>query len=243
MIMPYFLSGNNLSNNQAVTIAGEEARHILLSFRVRKGEKIKIQGPDEKRYLTEVVDVGKNQLIVKVLERLSVPIEPKISTTLFQSAVSEKALDFIFQKGTELGLSRIILFNSKNTATKLSKEVFKRKEERWQKILQEAAKQCERVRPPVLEFGGDVAQILEKASHLNQVFLTDPSGNNLKSAIPNLKSPKSIGLVVGPEGGFASEEVARFKSSPNCTAISLGPILLRAETAALAAASLITNLF
>ena len=241
--MPYFLSATNLLKNQETTIAGEEARHILLSFRAKKGEKIKVQGPDEKRYWAEIKEIDKNLLKVLVLDQIQTPVEPKVSITLFQSVVSEKALDFIFQKGTELGLKQIVLFNSAKTATKLSRDGFVKKQERWQKILQEAAKQCERVRPPVLEFGGDVAQILEKASHLNQVFLTDPSGNNLKSAIPNLKSPKSIGLVVGPEGGFSSEEVARFKSSPNCTAISLGPILLRAETAALAAASLITNLF
>ena len=230
-IMPYFLSNKNLTLNREVEIAGEEARHILLAHRIKKGEKIKLQGPNQERYLVEIVDIGRNSLTIKPLEQITVPVEPSTVITLFQSVVSEKALDFIFQKGTELGLNKIVLFNSKNTATKLSSDGFKKKQERWNKILIEAAKQCERVKWPELEFVQDVSGVLLKARDYDKMFLADIGGEKLQTTHYKLQT---LALIIGPEGGFTPDEVSQFKLLPNVQAISFGPILLRAETAALA---------
>lgn len=236
--MPYFLSDENLAQGKIVSVVGEEARHILLAHRKKKGEKVKLQGPDGKRYGAEIVEINRNILKLKVLEQAPVPAEPKISITLFQSVVSEKALDFIFQKGTELGLNKIVLFNSANTATKLSADQFKKKQERWNKILTEAAKQCERAKYPGLEFVLDVKQAVVKMEVLDKVFLTDISGQKL-----NVKGQMSnVAVIIGPEGGFTDQEMQTFKTLPNLKIISLGPILLRAETAALASIAIIQNL-
>ena len=236
--MPYFFSNENLFLGGSHQIDGEEARHILLSHRVKICEKLKLQGPDGKRFLSEVVSAGKKDLMVKALEQLEVPEEPKIKITLFQSVVSEKALDFIFQKGTELGLSSIVLFNSANTATKFTRDIFAKKEERWNKILEESAKQCERSVWPSLQFAFDMNQVLETVKSLDEVFLTDISGQRLKTTNNKLQT---AGLIIGPEGGFTKEEVSEFKKIPNVEPVSLGPILLRAETAALATTAIILN--
>lgn len=236
--MPYFLSDKNLVLNQEVEISGEEARHILFAQRVRTGEKIKLQGPDGKRFLSQVSSADKKSLKVLPVESIAVPAEPSTQITLFQSAVSEKALDFIFQKGTELGLSKIILFNSKNTATKLSFETFKKKQERWNKILVESAKQCERVKWPELEFVSDIEGMLQKAGACDKILLMDISGNKLSTLTP---VPSTLAILVGPEGGLTEEEIKKFKTLPNLQAISLGPVLLRAETAALASVVIVRN--
>src|SRR5258708_49307 len=154
--MAYFLSDKNLQTDQSFAVEGEEARHILLSHRVKKGERIKLQGPNNKRFLCEVTDARKDRLAVKVLQAVFVPAEPSLKLSLFQAKISENALDFILQKSTELGVSRIVLFNSANVATKLSKDQYDGKSERWNKILWEAAKQCERIGPPGLEFVSDM---------------------------------------------------------------------------------------
>lgn len=236
--MPYFFSQENLAVGQKVTITDDEARHLLLSHRVKKGEKIKFQDPNGQRFLTQVLTLAKKQLEIEVLEKILVPQEPMVEVALFQSVVSEKALDFIFQKGTELGLSKIILFNSANTAVKLSLENFEKKRDRWNKIIIEAAKQCERAKWPTLYFLNDISQVAKKAVELDKVFLTDISGGDLKL---NLGATK-VGLIVGPEGGFNNQEILDFKSISNLQSITLGPVLLRAETAALAALSQIRPL-
>lgn len=241
--MSYFLSSQILNLNSEVSLQGEEARHILLARRMKKGESFNLQGVDEKRYRVEIIDINKNSLKLKVIESLSVPAEPALKITLFQSYVSEKALDFIFQKGTELGAFKIVLFNSQNTAAKLSKESFVKKQERWNKILWEAAKQSDRVHPPVLEFIDSLDSVLKIFPSFDKVFLFDVSGDNLKLKISNLKLlTNEVGLVIGPEGGFVQEEIEKITKLPNSTLISLGPILLRAETAALASLSIVKNL-
>jgi len=236
--MPYFLSEENLSLGQTVEITGEEGRHILLAHRAKKGERIKLQGPDGKRYLSEIVNAGKNFLSAKAIEQIKMPEEPSVAVTLLQSVVNEKALDFIFQKGTELGLSKIILFNSANTAKKLSCDDFKNKQQRWLKILAEAAKQCERAKWPALEFLPDVKAVLPAMQAFGIVYLMDIDGEKPKSIAGN---DSGIALIVGPEGGFTAHEVARFRGFANVKSLSLGPILLRAETAALASIAILNS--
>ncbi len=237
--MPYFFSHEDLTLGREVEIAGQEARHILLAHRSKKGEKIKLQGPNGRRYLAEIISTTKTALSVKALGEIHPPPEPLVYFTLFQSVVNEKALDFIFQKGTELGLGKVVLFNSANTATKLSDDSFQRKQERWNKILIEAAKQCERAKWPSLEFVPNVNQALLAMEGLDKVFLTDVSGDKLKA---NSSKLNTAGIIVGPEGGLATDEISRFKSLSNLQTISLGPILLRAETAALASLVVLQNI-
>lgn len=237
--MPYFFSKNNLSQDDIVEISGEEARHILLAHRSKKGERVKLQGPDKKRFIGEILDIQKGLLKLLVVEELSVPKEPKILTNLFQAVVSEKSLDFIFQKGTELGLEKIILFNSQNTAVKLTKEKFEAKKSRWEKIIQESAKQCERAVWPRLEFCVDLTTAQKEMAKYNQVFIADLKGKKLKALSPDAVM---VALVVGPEGGFAKTELEQMEKLLNYEKINLGPVLLRAETASLAGVAIIHNL-
>ncbi len=236
--MSYFLTNQTLKQGSVIELAGEEARHILLARRMKKGERFNLQGKDEKRYLVDIVDIDRYSLKLKVINEIETPPEPKVKITLFQSYVNEKALDFIFQKSTELGAHKIVLFNSQNTATKLTEEIFKKKYERWNKILWEAAKQSDRIHPPGLEYLRSVDDVIKSSKEYGQLFLCDIDGEKLKFNTQNLKS---VALVIGPEGGLTPQEIEKFKSLPNCVPITLGPILLRAETAALASLAIIKN--
>jgi 16S rRNA (uracil1498-N3)-methyltransferase len=249
----YFLTDQKLAEGASVELSGDEARHILLARRMKKGEKFNLQGKDEKRYLVNIIEIERNSLKVKVISEIKTPPEQKVKITLFQSFVNEKALDFIFQKSTELGAHKIILFNSQNTATKLAEELFKKKHDRWQKILWEAAKQSDRVHPPGLEYLKSVDDVIKSSKEYGQLFLCDIAGQSPKNLVNldqsfsarggSASGGKSYGIIVGPEGGFTAEEVEGFKILPNCVPITLGPILLRAETATLASLSIISNLY
>lgn len=235
--MPYFLTSEELAEQKEFELSGEEARHVLLSHRVRSGQQVKVQDPLGNRFMCEVLKAGKRALNLKTLQRLKTPEEPGVRIALFQSAVSEKALEFILQKSTELGAQEVVLFNSSRTALRLMPEKFNAKLSRYEKIVWEAAKQCERVRPPKLTFVASESEMQTALKALETVLLLDPHG---KAFEPHTgQNTRSIGIVVGPEGGFTEVEVQKFATLPNSKVLSLGPILLRAETAALAALSLV----
>jgi 16S rRNA (uracil1498-N3)-methyltransferase len=236
--MPYFFAEQNLSTGLVAEIRNEEARHILLSHRVKKGEKIKLQGPDGKRFLGEVSEIKKNSVKLKILEGLLMSKEPESAIVLFQSVIAEKALDFVFRKSTELGAVKIVLFNSEYTAVKLSGEQFKKKQTRWNKILKEAAKQSERASWPVLEYAENFDAIIKTARSLGKVFLMDIGGKKIQNPSP---VAQALALIVGPEGGFSEGELAKLRTLKNLETVAVGTNVLRAETAALAGVAIIRH--
>lgn len=236
--MSYFLSNKNLKDGENCEITGPEAAHILLARRVKIGEKIKLQGPDQKRFLAEVVSFSKKSLFVKVLEELALPKEPVLHITLFQALIAENALDNILQKSTELGVAKVVLFNAKNTPAHLSDKVEK-KLERWQKIALEAAKQSDRAKPAGIVF---TSKLNEELKQLDKVFLLE---KNSEKAFRNYSKEKfeNLGLLVGPEGGFTDEEVKNFEGLKNVLSVKLGPRILRADTAATTAVSIVQSMY
>lgn len=239
--MSYFLSAENLEANKQFEISGDEARHILFARRIKVGEKIVLQGPDENRFLADVVSFTKKSIIVKAIESVEAPKEPEVKIVLFQSLISENALDSILQKSTELGVAQIVLFNSRNTPTHLADKV-EAKLNRWKKILQEAAKQSNRLRTPVISFIEKLPGVLVEAENLDKVFLLEKTADK---TFQNSKDDKykSIGILVGPEGAFTVEELESFSSLKNLQKIRLGPRVLRADTAAISAAAIVQSLW
>ncbi len=237
--MSYFLSKQTLKIGQTAEIAGAEARHILKSRRVSIGEQITLQDPDGERFLAEVVTADKNSLTVKPIQKNIAPPEPELSITLFQAAVKEKSLDNILQKTTELGVARLTIWNAAHSPEKITPK-FKQKISRWQKIIDEACKQSDRERGPELALLPDFTALLSEAKILDMLIVLDANGTDtLEFIIPS----KTIGLVIGPEGGLDNNELARFREMPNARIIKFGPRVLRADTAAIAAVSIIQNRF
>jgi 16S rRNA (uracil1498-N3)-methyltransferase len=150
----------------------------------------------------------------------------------------ETALDWILQKSTELGVSKIILFNSERTAVKLGQSKISQKQIRWNKIILEAVKQSDRVSPPELEFYENIETALLKIQELEKLFLLDLAGSKLTASS---SVPKNIGLIVGPEGGFSELEKASLKQIKNLEVLKLSENTLRAETASVAGLALILN--
>jgi 16S rRNA (uracil1498-N3)-methyltransferase len=240
--MPYFLSDKKLVLNQPVEIEGEEARHILLSHRAKAGDRVVMQDIEGGRFEVEVVSPAKKKLTVKPLKSVAVPKEPDKSLVLFQSWVSEKVLDLILQKSVELGVTEVVLFNSQNTATKMAREKFELKIKRWQKLMWEAAKQCGRGKIPQLGYSTDVESLEPKLEQLDRIFLADIEGKEFKEVILLANQTGALGCIVGPEGGFSQEELIRLKNHAAIVPVRLSQYTLRAETAALAALSLLSVL-
>lgn len=238
--MPYFLSSDNLKIGQHTTLAGEEASHLLLARRLKVGERVKLQDPNQQRFLCQVIEIKKREITLLVEKTLQTPLEPNLVIVLYQAVVGQAALDWIFQKSTELQAYKVVLFNSQNTANHLTPQKFQEKNERWKKILWEAAKQCERVRPPNLGFVSGEEEVIKQLKDYDKVVVLDPNSRTRFKDINFLKV-KKVAVVVGPEGGFTFEETQKFLNLKNSVSVNLGPVLLKAETAALAGLVLVAN--
>lgn len=241
--MSYFLYPEKLSKGKIFDITGKEARHISLSRRIRVAEKILLQDNEGKRFRGQVVEVSKNNIKIEIEEEIKTPDEPKIEITLFQPLIKEKALDFIIQKTTELGLKNLIIFPSLNSPIDTNK--IEKRLDRWNKISEEAAKQSGRVTGLNIKFLNDIDQAILLASTTERVFILDQKGNGgfLDFYKKDKKAFKNISVFLGPEGGLNENEVTKITSLKNCLKIKMGPRTLRADTAALSSVAIIGSIW
>lgn len=220
--MSLFISKNPLKLKNPTQITGEEALHMLTSRRIKVGEEVKMQDEEGNRFLCQVTEVSKKTLTVLPIDPLPTPLIAKTPITLYQSYIAEQALDFVLQKATELNIAHIVIFKADNSPT--SPKDIDKKLVRWNKIILESSKQCERANLPTLTFTHSLEEAI-KLHKPEKLFLLDQSGNKIKLS----KDIKSAGVIVGPEGGLTHVEISKIKADK----VSLGPLVLRSETAAL----------
>ena len=238
--MTYFLSGCPLAVGEVFEWSGAEAHHAVGSRRIRPGEELSLQDPQGRRFRAALEGQSRKSLTVRVLAPEAVPPLPGCRVTLLQGAVKAKAAGEIVQKITELGVARLAFFPAERSTVSPRELESGKTQTRWERIAWEACKQCGRQFPPELTVAGGLAEALA---------LTDPAAANWMfhpgeaSAVPVLPAakgtpaPASARLLVGPEGGWTAEEV-RQAAGAGFRPVGLGGMILRAETAAVAACSL-----
>ena len=224
-----------LEEGQRFELAGEEALHLLGSRRVRIGEEVEVQDPTGRRFLAAVQAKERKSLELLSLKELVPPAEPNFQIWLHQAMVKEKALDLILQKSVELGAAGVFLFETEHSQPLPQGNERTHRLERWHKILWEACKQSGRLRPPVLT--------LSAVSPLERVFdqpafVFDPYRPPTSLQGLTLEA-QGVHLILGPEAGFEPHELESFTGG----FLGLGPRILRAETAALAALTLFGGRF
>ncbi|MCG8336816.1 MAG: 16S rRNA (uracil(1498)-N(3))-methyltransferase [Proteobacteria bacterium] len=233
--MSYFIFEDVININQQFTLAGEEARHLLSSRRIQLGELIEIQDKDFRRFHASVESISKRDLELLPFKELETVPESPLKINLFQALIKEKNLELILQKTTELGISNINLFPSA-FSQRLKKDPQKQLQ-RWKKICVEACKQSGRTKPPELSY-------LESFDKLTDLLASLPgdiptlifdTGNHI-THLGDIKIPTGkINLLIGPEGGWQRGEIEIETMLP----INLGSRILRAETAAISAVTLL----
>ncbi len=229
--MSYFLTTESLQLDTPSVLEGEEAKHLLLSRRIKVGEKIEVQDSQRARFLCTVEKLSKKSLGFIPIQKLAAPKEYATHITLCQALIAEQALDIIIQKSTELGVHEIIIF----TADRSPFTVRPEKIARWEKIATEAAKQCGRTRGAAISLGA-LPDIVHTKNLLPLLYLSQHATQTITSSSPILTDAKNISLLVGPEGGWSKTEEALFLSC-QAAPLLLSPFTLRTETAAIAAVS------
>lgn len=215
------------------TIAGEDGRHIARSLRMKMGEPLTLcdgQGTD---YQCEITGFSGDEVFVRVLERIASHSEPSVKVTVYQGIPKGDKMDSIVQKAVELGAAEIVPVYMRRCVSRPDEKSAAKKAARWQKIAEEAAKQSGRGCLPQVLLPMEFSKAAKRASENGPVLLFyEGGGKPLSEAVSS--GWKSVSFFIGPEGGVDEEEVRILMEEGACKA-TLGPRILRTETAPLAA--------
>ena len=219
-------------------LRGGEAHHLTRVLRVEPGQRYEISD-NEALYLAEVELAGKDRVVFRVIETLD-PGGPEASVTLLASLVKFDRFEWMVEKATELGAAAIVPVNAARSEKGLATGAARRVE-RWRKIALEGSQQCRRRRMPVICAPEDFAQALRRTAQFRYLLDELPGAPALLSSLPPLgeRPPAaSVAVLAGPEGGWTDQERSA-AAGAGWRAVSLGRLILRAETAALAALAVI----
>jgi len=211
-------------------IQGDAARHLTRVLRVEPGQRFEISD-NQSLYLAEVETARKEQVVFRVVERLEAR-QSRVEVTLLAALVKFDRFEWMIEKATELGVARIVPVEAERSEKGLAQAARKRSE-RWRKILLEASQQARRVVMPELLETVPFAQALETAAEARLFLDEEPGGVPILAAIGR---PVSVALLVGPEGGWTQQERSQ---AAQWTAVSLGPLILRADTACIASLAVV----
>lgn len=215
-----------------VTVKGDEFIHMTKILRHKIGYKIVVNNNfDGYDYYAVITEIGKDAARAKIIEKAINDTGTSVEITLMQALPKGDKSDFISQKATELGVEKIIFFISEFTAEK------KLNLDRIRRITLEACKQCGRAFVPSVEILNSVDELL--ISEYDKVILMSEHERELSLSDVKIESDKKkVALIVGSEGGFSDREVNEFVTK-GAISVSLGKRILRAETASVAAMTII----
>jgi len=230
-----FVSGS-LHAGDTLSLPESASAHIGRVLRARAGEALTIFNGQGGEYDAQILNVERRSVRVRIGAHRPIERESPLKVTLLQALARGERMDFIVQKATELGVAAIIALPAERSVVRLDAEGNKKRTDHLRAIAVSACEQCGRNRVPNIELAADLAAALARAPSADLRLLLAPEAAQTLVALS--QQIKSVSLLIGPEGGFAAEESALclehgFKSC------RLGPRVLRAETAPLAALSVI----
>lgn len=236
----FFVNIDNINGDMAI-INGEDVKHIYKVLRLTEGTEVSINNGAGTEYLGEILDINKKEVKVKILKELETNNESPIDIYLFQGLPKSQKMDLIVQKATELGVKEIIPIITERVVVKNEIGEYK-KMDRWQRIALEACKQSKRTKIPKVNTPIDFKFLLGLLETMDLIVVPyeNQEGKGLKKVMASIdkESVKSVAIIIGPEGGFMEREI---EDLIKCKAevITLGPRILRTETAGFVTASLI----
>lgn len=228
--------------NEKVIIEGDDVKHIYKVLRLEEGQEILINDLHGKEYRCKLIDVNKKEVTANIIEEVSISKESPIEISLFQGLPKSAKMDLIVQKNTELGVSHITPIITKRVIVKTELKEYK-KLDRWNRIALEACKQCKRSLIPTIEEPLEFDDLLAKLNEFDLVLVPYENAENhgIKYVMNNIgiKCVRSVAIIIGPEGGFEEDEIELLRENGSYV-ITLGPRILRTETAGFTAVSLIS---
>ena len=231
----FYITKEDIQENIAI-IKGEEAQHISRVLRMKKGDSVTLCDGEGMFYDATLTDFSDKTVTAEISASYTAPTEPAVQLTVFQGVPKNPKLETVIQKLTEVGAVRLVPMDTKRAVAKLDKSA---KVERLRKIAQEAAKQSKRGIVPEVTDCVPFKKAVEMAAQADLALIPyeEETEVSLKNALRG-KTPKTVSVMIGPEGGFDESEIMLAKET-GIQSVTLGKRILRTETAPLTVASVV----
>jgi 16S rRNA (uracil1498-N3)-methyltransferase len=230
-----FLIRHPVAPEATVEVTGELFHHMATVLRLKQGTAVVLVDEEGAEYLSSIEIVERERVVLRVGPVRSPLCPETVRLILYQGLPRGDKMDLIVQKATELGVFRIVPVLCARSVARPEEKRRETKVSRWNKIAEEAARQCERGAPPAVS---DIVSYREAVSEpqagAKLILWEEERNRGLKEVLPLLECPREITLLVGPEGGLTAEEASLAKEN-GFLAAGLGPRILRTETASIAA--------
>ena len=231
--MQHFFVDASQVSEETIRIEGTDVNHMKNVLRMRIGEEVTVSDGQGKEYLCQVRDFEEEQVQLKIVETKASDVELPSKIYLFQGLPKQEKMELIVQKCVELGIYAVVPVSMKRCVVKLDAKKGAKKVERWNTIAASAAKQSGR---------GIVPEVMSVKTYKEDVVLVPyecaEDMDHTKGLIQSIKPGQSVGIFIGPEGGFDPDEIA-LACETGGQVITLGKRILRTETAGLALLSVL----
>jgi 16S rRNA (uracil1498-N3)-methyltransferase len=236
----FFIPASSIEGDR-VELSPEQSHQVCHVLRLKPGDTIVALDNSGTEYNVTLTTVGRTETAGQVTSKQRAPGEPTAEVTLLQSLLIREKFEWVLQKGTEVGVVQFVPVLTERGLVR-TKTIEDNKLDRWQRILTEAAEQSHRGRIPQLEPILPFDKAVLSLRDYDRCLIAAPSDGavtTLRDALQGIaRSPASVAVMIGPEGGFTEEEVARACEN-GAVRVGLGPRILRTETAAMVACALV----
>ena len=239
--MQQFFAEPSWIRENKIYMQGADVNHIKNVLRMKPGEDVRVNDGRGKTYLCCISSYEEQTAVLDILKELDSDTELPSRIILFQGLPKGDKMEWIVQKAVELGVYAIVPFAAKRSVVKLDEKKAAKKQARWQLIAKGAAEQSGRGIIPEVSTVRTFAEALGMAGELDVVLIPYELEEGMKETarvLENIECGQSVGIFIGPEGGFEEEEVERAKAA-GAHAVTLGKRILRTETAGLTALSIL----
>ena len=226
---------------EEIQIVGSDVNHIKNVLRMKNGEELQISDGNNKKYLCEIASMTSDEVCVRIKEELASDTELPSKIYLFQGLPKSDKMELIVQKAVELGSYEIIPVATKRAVVKLDDKKAAKKVERWNSISEGGAKQSGRNVIPEVKQVMSYKEAIQYAGSLDIILIPYELAEGMEETrqiIESILPGQSVGIFIGPEGGFETQEV-EYAMEHGAKAITLGKRILRTETAGLTTLSIL----
>lgn len=239
MRIPRIFVDLELTVDSVVNLPKEPANHLANVLRLKVGHPVVLFNGDGNEYSAELQDITRKQASALVLARLGINVESPLSLHLMQGVSKGERMDLVMQKSAELGVTEITPVITERCPVKLNQERWEKKLQHWEKVLISACEQCGRNKLPTLNAPVNFMEAINQSTNQLRLILHPQA----EQRIANFTPPgDGVRLLIGPEGGLSDPELYQAVEF-GYHKILMGPRVLRTETAAIAAISLLQAQF
>lgn len=224
-----------------ICVTGTDVNHIKNVLRMKKGEEILISDGESREYTCRIDEISQGEVLLAITDGEESNRELPSRIYLFQGLPKSDKMELIIQKAVELGVYEIIPVDMKRTVVKLDSKKQEAKLRRWQGISESAAKQSKRIVIPQIHSVLKFSEALKYADNLDVCLMPYELAEDMqytRKILGNIRPGQSVGIFIGPEGGFAPEEVEMALEN-QVQSITLGRRILRTETAGMTVMSIL----